>query len=151
MPSNSMEKSTFQSPNGNVKIWYHIQSSEGFSGGTRGKEPFCQCRRHKRQCVWSMGQEDPLEEGMVPQSSILLGESPWTQKPGGLLSIELPRVGYNWSSLACTHDQVNLKLIHCLKKKKVYKQNKTNHRPKCETSNICLLQENTEQIHCDLG
>ena len=29
-------------------------------------------------------------------------ESPWTEEPGGLQSIESQRVGHNWSDLACT-------------------------------------------------
>ena len=31
-------------------------------------------------------QEDPLEEGMVTQSSILAWRTPWTEEPGGLYS-----------------------------------------------------------------
>ena len=34
--------------------------------------------------VQSLGQEDPLEKGMATHSSILSGESPWTEEPGGL-------------------------------------------------------------------
>ena len=34
--------------------------------------------------VWSLGQEDPLEEGMVTHSSILAWEIPQTEEPGGL-------------------------------------------------------------------
>jgi len=32
--------------------------------------------------VQSLGQEDPLEEGMATHSSILAWRSPWTEKPG---------------------------------------------------------------------
>ena len=32
----------------------------------------------------SLGQEDPLEEEMATQSSILACEAPWTEEPGGL-------------------------------------------------------------------
>ena len=35
--------------------------------------------------VLSLGWEDPLEEGMAIQSSILVGESPWTKGPGRLV------------------------------------------------------------------
>ena len=38
--------------------------------------------------VWSMGQEDPLEEEMAMQTSILTWEIPWTEKHGGLLFTE---------------------------------------------------------------
>ena len=34
----------------------------------------------------SLGQEDPLEEGMAPSSSILAWGIPWTEEPGGLYS-----------------------------------------------------------------
>ena len=32
--------------------------------------------------VRSRHQEDPLEEGMATHSSVLAGESPWTEEPG---------------------------------------------------------------------
>ena len=38
-------------------------------------------------CVLSLGQEDPLEEGMVTHYSILAWRIPWTEEPGGLQSI----------------------------------------------------------------
>ena len=40
-----------------------------------------------RQETWvkSLSCEDPLEKGMTTHSSILAGESPWTEEPGGLL------------------------------------------------------------------
>ena len=45
--------------------------------------------------VQSLGQEDPLEEGMATHSSILAWEIPWTQEPGGLQSMGSQRVGYD--------------------------------------------------------
>ena len=33
--------------------------------------------------VLSLGQEDPLEEGMATHSSILAWGIPWTEEPGG--------------------------------------------------------------------
>ena len=33
--------------------------------------------------VLSLGQEDPLEEGMATHSSILAWRIPWTEEPGG--------------------------------------------------------------------
>ena len=36
--------------------------------------------------VRSLGQEDPLEEGMVTHSSILAWRIPWREGPGGLQS-----------------------------------------------------------------
>ena len=37
--------------------------------------------------VQSLGGEDPLEEDMATHSSILAWRIPWTEEPGGLLSI----------------------------------------------------------------
>ena len=37
--------------------------------------------------VWSLGQEDPLEEEMAIRSNILAWEIPWTEEPGGLQSM----------------------------------------------------------------
>ena len=34
--------------------------------------------------VYSLGQVDPLEEGMATQSSILAWRIPWTEEPGRL-------------------------------------------------------------------
>ena len=46
--------------------------------------------------VLSLGQEDPLEEGMATHSSILAWRIPWTEKPGGLQSMGLQRVRHHW-------------------------------------------------------
>ena len=45
--------------------------------------------------VPSLGQEDPLEEGMATHSSILAWRIPWTEEPGGLQSMESQRVGHD--------------------------------------------------------
>ena len=45
--------------------------------------------------VQSLGQEDPLEEEMATCSSILAGEIPQTEEPGGLQSMESQRVRYD--------------------------------------------------------
>ena len=37
--------------------------------------------------VQSLGQEDPLEEGMATHSCTLAWETPWTEEPGGLQSM----------------------------------------------------------------
>ena len=41
--------------------------------------------------VWSLGQEDPLQEEMATQSSILAQEIPWIEEPGRLQSIGLQK------------------------------------------------------------
>ena len=42
--------------------------------------------------VRSLNQEDPPEKGLAAHSSILAWTIPWTEEPGGLQSIGLPRV-----------------------------------------------------------
>ena len=41
-----------------------------------------------------------LEKEMATHSSVLASRIPGTGEPGGLLSMELHRVGHNWSDLA---------------------------------------------------
>ena len=48
--------------------------------------------------VPSLGQEGPLEKEMATHSSILAWRIPWTEKPGGLQSIGLQRVGHDWAT-----------------------------------------------------
>ena len=45
--------------------------------------------------VQSLCWEDPLEEGMATYSSILAWTFPWTEEPGGLLSMESQRVRHD--------------------------------------------------------
>ena len=60
----------------------------GFSGGLVVKNlPAMQETQ-----VQSLGWEDPLEKEMATHVNILAGESPWTEKAGGLQSTESQRV-----------------------------------------------------------
>ena len=45
--------------------------------------------------VQSLGQEDPLEKGIVTHSSILSWRSPWTEESGRLQSMGLQKVRHN--------------------------------------------------------
>ena len=45
--------------------------------------------------VRSLGQEDPLEEGMATHSSILTWRIPRTEEPGGLQSMRSQRIRHN--------------------------------------------------------
>ena len=45
--------------------------------------------------VRSLGQKDPLEEGMATHSSVLPWRMPWTEEPGRLQSMGSQRVGHN--------------------------------------------------------
>ena len=100
----------------------------GIPGSTRGKEPTCQCRRHKRHGF------DPWV-GKMPQ------RRKWQQTPvfylknwmdrgdGRLQSIRLQWVRHSWRDLAKTHasrckyfpplpQQFGLRWCHVVKKKK---------------------------------
>ena len=59
----------------------------GFPGGTRGKEPACQCR--EKRDGFNPSWEDPLEKSMATQSSSLDWIIPWTEESGRLWSIGL--------------------------------------------------------------
>ena len=45
--------------------------------------------------VWSLGQEDPLEEEMATHCGILVWKIAWTEEPGRLHSMRLQRVRHN--------------------------------------------------------
>ena len=75
---------------------------QSLPAGDSSKEPACQWRRHE-MCVWSLGWEDLLEEGMATHSSIHAWRIPGTEEPEGLQSIGLQRVRHDWSNLAHTH------------------------------------------------
>ena len=51
--------------------------------------------------VRSLGQEDPLEDGMAIHSSILSWRMSWAEESGGRQSIKAQRVGHDRSDLAC--------------------------------------------------
>ena len=53
--------------------------------------------------VWSLGWEDPLEEGMGTCCSILAWRIPWTEEPG-VYRLQGRRVGHNWSDWAHMHN-----------------------------------------------
>ena len=60
-----------------------------FLGGSDGKETACSAGDPVR----SLGQDNPLEKGMATHSSIVPWRIPWTEKPGGLRSMESQTVG----------------------------------------------------------
>ena len=63
---------------------------EGFPGGSVVKNP-------PARVGSSLGQEDPLEEGMATHSSILAWEIPWTEKSGRPQSIGSQK---SWTQLS---------------------------------------------------
>ena len=54
----------------------------GVPGGSDGKKKNLLAMQETR--LQSLGQEDPLEEGMNTHSSILAWRIPWTEEPGRL-------------------------------------------------------------------
>ena len=60
------------------------QYLKGLAGGASGKEPICQCRKHKVMRVGSLGPEDPLEKKIATRLSIIAWRIPGTEEPGGL-------------------------------------------------------------------
>ena len=71
------------------KIYVSFQellgSCKGFPGGASGKEPTCQCRRHKRRRVNSWVKKVLWRR--ATHSSIFAWRIPWTEEPGGLQSM----------------------------------------------------------------
>ena len=61
--------------------------------------------------VWSLGQEDPLEEETANHSSILAWEIPWTEEPDGLQSIGSQRV---WHDLVTKQQELFFGIISVL-------------------------------------
>ena len=64
----------------------HFNCPTGFPAGSAVKNPPA-AQEPQETRVRSLGQEDPLEEGMATNSSILAWEIPWREEPGGLQSI----------------------------------------------------------------
>ena len=65
----------------------------GFPGGSVVKNlPTMQ--ELQETSAWSLGGEDPLEEGMATHSRVAW-RIPWTEEPGGLQSIGSQRIGYD--------------------------------------------------------
>ena len=69
-----------------LPIWQEARISQGFPSDARGKEPACQCRRHKRCGFNPWVGKIPLEEDMATYSSILVWRTPWTEELVGYSS-----------------------------------------------------------------
>ena len=63
-------------------------------GGSDSEESPCNEETQVQSLCW----EDPLETGMATHSTLLDWRFPWTEKPGGLQSMGLQRVGHNWGT-----------------------------------------------------
>ena len=82
-------------------------ANKGFSRWLSGKEPTCQCRRHKRcrfdPWVWKIPWR---REGQATHSSILAWRIPRTEELGGLQSMGLQRVGHKGGNLGRVHSKI---------------------------------------------
>ena len=70
-----------------------------FVGGASDKEPACLCRRLKEAQVRSLGQKDPLEEGIATHSYVLAWRIPLTEEPGRPQSMGSQRAGHDLTDL----------------------------------------------------
>ena len=93
-----------------AKGYMHLNSDNYWRGLPQwlsSKESTSQCRSHELR-VPPLSQKGPLEEGMTTHPSIFDCKIPWTEKPGGLQSKGLQRIGYAWvTEHAHTHSTLN--------------------------------------------
>ena len=85
----------------NLKIFWRARETSQMAQWVKNLPSICLQEMQETQ-VWSLGWEDPLEEGMATHSNILAWRIPWTEEPGGLQSTGSQRVRHNWSNLAHT-------------------------------------------------
>ena len=65
--------------------------------------------------VWSLGWEDPLEEGMAAHFSIIAWRIPMDrEEPGGLQSVRSQKVGHDWATKHSTHTKFILLSLQIL-------------------------------------
>ena len=62
-----------------------------------------------------LGPEDHLERDKLSTPVFLSGESPWTEEPGGLQSMELQPVGHGWVTKYSIHIHIYSDMIICMK------------------------------------
>ena len=96
------------------------------------------------QGTWfqSLGQEDPLEEGMATLSSILAWRIPWTEELGGLQSMGLQRTGHDWvTEEACRAGHGSLETLIYLALPPSW----------LEISSICQAHSFWQALSSDLG
>ena len=94
-----------------------INSSVCFPGGSAVKNLPTMQELQEWQ-VRSLGQKDPLEEGLATHSSILAWKIPRTEEPGGLQSIGSERVRNDSNDLACWHPFLGASQLASVVKKK---------------------------------
>ena len=78
--------------------------------GAGCKEPSCQCRRHKRLRVQSLGWEKRWRRAWPSTPGFLPGESLEQRSLVGFGCHRVAKNGHDWSNLACMHLCVNIVL-----------------------------------------
>ena len=115
--------------------------------------------------VWSLSQEDPLEEGMATLSSILAWRILWTEVPRGLQSMGSLRVRDDWTDWALfAHIYIYYIYVYIIQKRDFSLLNVVWFRKslqfitwlyewKQSTSNFYFFKTNTciSTIHCILN
>ena len=107
--------------------------------------------------VWSLGQEDPLEEDMATLSSILAWRIPRTEESGMLQLTVLQRVVHDWSDWACMHTQLNSEFQRIARRdKKVFlneqwKEIKENNRMEKTRDLFKKIRDTKEIFHAKMG
>ena len=74
--------------------WVNMHENRGFPGGSAVKNLPAVKEMWKTR-VQSLGQEDPLEDGMATHCSILAWRIPWTEELGRLQPMGSPRVRHD--------------------------------------------------------
>ena len=88
LPNPGIEPTFLMSPALAGGFFTNSTTWEGFPGDLVKNQPALQ-----ETWAQSLGQEDPLEKGMVTLSSILAWRIQWTEEPGGLQPMGLQRAG----------------------------------------------------------
>ena len=86
-----------------MKILPHCDTASpllGCPGGTHGKEPTCQCRKHKKSLFNPWVGKIPWRRAWKSTPCILAWRIPWTEEPCSLQSTGSQRVRLDWSGLA---------------------------------------------------
>ena len=91
----------------------------GFLGGSAVKNLSVWETQETR--VWSLGQEDRLEEEMATHFNILAWKLPLSEEPGGLWSMGLQRVRHYWAHrYTHTHTHTHTAILRWLEMVPVY-------------------------------
>ena len=73
------------------QVLIDVKDKLGFPSGISGKEPACQCRRHKRCGFDPWVGKIPWRMARQPTPVFSPGKIPWTEEPGRLKTIELQK------------------------------------------------------------